>query len=345
MKNFKRFSLLLLFLAAIFAVIFYNRSIGDFKNKSQAEPTFQIKFTSDLLHSNLYPPTDLKKDNSDEESIRISWKFPQKKLVTDAGIPWEYAVISGFRIYRDGFWYTDTAKDTSSFLDTGLSSGESYSYQVSALTFDNKIEGEKGPAITVTTKGWKGSSQNSAIKSPVSSILVEGDSIAAGQRANPGQGYADTISEWVKKRGGKLVNMAKENSYSFDIAGRIATESAQVNPDTVILGVGMNDMFAQINYLGNWSILSFIENYDSIIKNIGEGKNIVIVSITPAKGKEDKRAVWNRALRDLAFRHGAVFIDTSDLGDTYLVDAIHPSQALHNIVGKRIIEALSARLN
>lgn len=334
-------SVLLVFLSFIF-FIFKSKPEGAGEIRLES---FQTEFSQDLLHSNLYAPESLKVD-SVKDGINISWSFPVKKLITNDSDASEYATLSGFRIYRDGFWYTDVDKDSTNFIDRYVSNRNKYSYEVSALTFDNKIEGEKSVVVNADAKNSDNNNQKQSDMALLSlnTVLVEGDSIARGQRANPKEGYADQVKSWVLEKGGNLFNLAVDGSYSFDVENRIASESAKYNPGVVILGFGVNDLYAKSNYLGNWSILGFIENYQSVINKIDNGKTVVIVSITPAKDEEEKRVAWNKALKDLAVKNDVIYIDTSDLGDEYLVDKIHPNQELHNIVAERIIKVLGSRL-
>jgi len=104
-------------------VLFVLISIPTFKfilfsnNNYYVNKPFLIEFDDNLTSSNLYPPNNLKIEERGFDFVSFSWDFDERELNIPQGSFWEYAVISGFRIYRNGFWYTDIAKDKYFFED------------------------------------------------------------------------------------------------------------------------------------------------------------------------------------------------------------------------------------
>jgi lysophospholipase L1-like esterase len=325
--------LFVLFLAVIILLSFHKN------NKPVAESDYQMEFGSDLTSSNLYAPDNLKVDKIGSESAELTWNFKTMHLVTEKGVAPEYANLSGYRIYRNGCWYIDLSGPVKSFSDTDLYPGKNYSYEVSALTFDNKIEGQKSEKLEIKTGGEVTPIINNL---KIGTVLIEGDSIARGQRANPGDGWADQVGAWLTKNGSKkIINDAKDNTFSFDLEKRVGAEITSTKPDMLIVGVGMNDLFSGNGNYSSYSLGEYLNNYKEIIQ-LCSGLNIkvVIVGITPAKGKSEKVAVWNSALEDLAYNTNSIYIPTDYLSEKDLIDSIHPSQEAHNEIAQKMISVL-----
>jgi lysophospholipase L1-like esterase len=329
--------LFLIIFLAFFLVIVILLSLHKAK-KPTIQSDYQIKFSSDLLSSNLYPPDNLKVDKVTSESAELTWDFKDMHLIVGEGDFPEYAIHSGYRIYRNGQWYADTLGVNKSFLDTDLYPGKTYTYEISALTFDNKIEGQKSEILEVKTEGNANNIKN-ILK--IDTVLIEGDSVARGQRANPGNGWADQVSSWLIKKGSKKIyNDSKDNTFSADLEKRIGAEIGIAKPDILIIGVGVNDLFAGNGNLARNSLEEYLQNYKGIIASAGQDVTVVIVGITPAKGKSGKVEVWNSALQDLAYNTNSIFIPTDYLSEKNLVDSIHPNQEAHNEIAQRVISVL-----
>jgi len=332
----KKLPIIIFFLLSLTAIILLSFHKN---NKPVAESDYQMEFSSDLTSSNLYAPNNLKVDKIGSESAELTWNFKATHLVTEKGVAPEYANLSGYRIYRDGYWYLDLSGAEKSFLDTDLYPGKNYTYEISALTFDNKIEGQKSEKLEIKTGGEVTPIINNL---KIGTVLIEGDSIARGQRANPGDGWADQVGVWLTKKGSKkIINDAKDNTFSSDLQKRIGSELDVVKPDMLIIGVGMNDLFAGNGNYSSYSLGEYLNNYEEILQ-LCSGLNIkvVIVGITPAKGKLEKVAVWNSALEDLAYNTNSIYIPTDYLSEKDLIDSIHPSQEAHNEMAQKMISVL-----
>lgn len=332
----KRLFFIIFFVPLLIVIIV----LSVYKVKKPVEVSdYQLEFNSDLISSNLYAPDNLKINEFNSDFAKISWSFNNRNLIVKDGVPKEYSILSGFRVYRNGYWYKDLSGSDKSFLDKYLYPEKTYSYEVSALTFDNKIEGKKSDPLSITTTGGVDFPKFSL---KIENILIEGDSITRGQKANPGDGWADQVGIWLTKNGSKnIINDAKINTFSFDLAGRIGKEILSVKPDLVIVGVGMNDLFAGNGNVASYSLGQYLQSFYEIIQLCQSQKAIVaIVGITPAEGKSEKVSVWNSALEDLAYNTNSIFVPTDYLSETMLVDSIHPNQEAHNEVAKKIISIL-----
>jgi lysophospholipase L1-like esterase len=315
------------------------------KQEKVVESNYKVEFNSDLTTSNLYQPNNLRVGKVSSDSAEIFWNFDSRNLTTDRDTPNEYLLLSGYRIYRNNQWYLDLSGQDKSFTDTGLFPGKTYTYQVSALTFDNKIEGLKSGDVSVTVSGSPKLAKNN-IK--IDSVLIEGDSIAKGQRANPGSGWADQVANWSIKNGTKkFSNMSKENTFSLDLVRRIESELSTVKPSLLIVGVGMNDLFAGKGdtNITAYKLNEYLNNYKKVIQ-ICDNYNVkvVIVGVTPARGKMEKVAVWNSALEDLSYSTNSIFIPTDYLTEHDLVDMIHPNQEAHDAIAQKVISLLYTNL-
>lgn len=333
----KKFLLIILLIILTPAFFFYFSS----KQKKEVIPgDYKVEFSNDLLSSNLYSPNNLKIKSLTSNSAEMAWDFNNMNLVTGEGVPQQYAALSGYRVYRNGQWYVDILNLNKSFLDTDLYPGKSYSYQISALTFDNKIEGQLSEKLEIVAK--EGNTVSTKNNLNIKNVLIEGDSITDGHQANPGQGWADQVRVWLTRNGSEnIYKYSKQGTYAHDIRDRIGAELDVTKPNLVIIGVGMNELFAGVTKITNISLREYLGNYKKIIQLCSERNiTVVIVGITPAKGKSEKVKVWNSALEDLAYNTNSIFIPTDYLSETMLMDSIHPNQEAHNEVAQKIISIL-----
>lgn len=333
----KKVVLFLLFIFLFIAVLSFLKKDNFFSK----EP-FLVEFSSDLLSSNLYSPDKLKIEEVNENSVQFCWNFvKQDLLVSEDDFP-EYANLSGFRIYRDDFWFTDVDGDTNCYKDNYLLSGELYEYRVAALTFDNKIVGEKSNVLTVQTKN-ESSLLEKRLKvdtNKIATALVFGDSVTHWQRANPGDGWADQVGRFLKRSGVKNFNNLAEDGFdTHDVLQKISDRQDISQADIVFVGVGINDLIEE-NGTGGVSLKSFLDTYTQILDLINSDVYTFVVGITPARGKMEKVVVWNKALNGLAEAKEAIYIPTDYLDESYMVDDIHPNQNAHNKIADYIIDTL-----
>jgi len=358
--------IILIFCAILLIAIFIGRS-------GVLSSAFTVELTEGLVdegfaYSNLYPPR-IRTGNITSSEITIAWDFERKKLVSKRGLDYRCAELSGFRIYRDGFWFTDVSAEQNSITDTGLFPGESYKYKVVALTFDNKIEGKPSEEIEVKTLAGD---PNPIVNCPKKShkvFLTEGASVAFGQGSSKA-GWADHVAQYLTEHGSKglrAFNKAIPGSLSAEVAGRIGGEVEELNPDLVIVDTaGINDLTPALGLLatvrGNLSLADFRTNVEKIIELVhpSDERTLILMNInyfdccwrenSNARNHE-KRVAWNKMIRDIANEHGLILVDVEtplENGGIALLGAKpgdplehqHPTIAGHTVMAEAVIEAI-----
>jgi chitodextrinase len=154
-----------------------------------------------------------------DSSMDLSWASS-----TDNG------VVEGYRVFRDGSAVGLAA--STSYLDTGLAAGQSYSYQVSAFDSSGNESVRSNPATGTTSGG--GSSGNTylvgpgrtytsiqqveALLEPGDLVLVDGDAVYAGgiTFSNAGTAGQPITIRGVKVNGSRPVIDGGNNVVEFN---------------------------------------------------------------------------------------------------------------------------------
>ena len=343
---------LVISLMIIFLLGFSIIQIMIYKDISEPREKFLITFDNELLHSNLYPPKNVQISSVSNSSVKISWNFENKELVVPEGMAREYAILSGFRVYRDGYWLTDVPKADKSYIDTGLYA-DNYTYSVSALTFDNKIEGLKTVSVSNDSNSESKNDVNFP-KNKFSSYLAVGDSITLGQRAATGNGWVDQVGFYLSKQNPKvkIINKGVSGAFAATVKESISEYIPEYNPDLVTIAIGINDFSANSRDIGNYSQAEFRDHLRTIISLANpKERSVLLLNIYHIEccfdsiSNTDKRLVWNKLIRDIANESGVVLVDVSGAmgdkgGKILLDDALHPNQAGHNLIAKTVIDAI-----
>jgi len=112
------------------------KAIGLIYNGSDMEMhSMVLKF--DVNVDNAAPATVRLSKVEKLNAIRVKWVLPYGVDMTK---------VKGFNVYRDGEKVNDTPLAGDHFFDTGLASGKTYSYEVTAIYDEG--ESEKSPAVT-----------------------------------------------------------------------------------------------------------------------------------------------------------------------------------------------------
>lgn len=359
--------IILIFCVILLIVIFIGRS-GVLSSAFTVELT-EGSVDEGFAYSNLYPPR-IRTGNITSSEITIAWDFERKKLVSKRGLDYRCAELSGFRIYRDGFWFTDVPKDRRSITDTGLFPGTSYKYKVVALTFDNRVEGEVSEEIEVETLAGDPNPIINFPKKRHEVFLAEGASVAEGYGIGRVGCWVDQVAQYLTEHGSvglETYNRAVRSSLSGDVAGRIGRELAGYNPDLVIVDTaGINDLTPALGLLatvrGNLSLADFRTNVEKIIELVhpSDERTLILMNInyfdccwregSNARNHE-KRVVWNKMIRDIANEHGLILVDVEtplENGGIALLGAKpgdplehqHPTIAGHTVMAEVVIEAI-----
>lgn len=304
--------------------------------------SFKLTFNKEMTKSDLYAPYNLKTKLVSDDQVEITWSFDKKEFVVDTGLAPEYAILSGFRIYKNGYWYRDIPLGQYKFTDTDLYPKDTYTYSLSPLTFDNKIEGNVSGKIEVKTND----SQLKPVKFSVKDgqkLLSEGDSITIAENVGEGEGWASRVSNHF---GLKLTNKGVTGSTSATVVDRVEAEISEIDPDIVTIAIGVNDVFQKDEEgIGNQSMGVFSDNLKTIIDVIKEGRDrqVVLLSIFFVNCCEDKQSVWNRQIRDIANSKGILFVDVwnpmkNSGGKSLLQGDLHPGTQGHSVIADAIIK-------
>lgn len=365
--------ILLFIILIIFATkkIWYRREDGDYTIE-----IYQGSVEEGFAFSNLYAPSNLREEEISSSSITLAWDFEEKNLMAKSGLDPKYTDHSGFRIYRDGFWLEDILGKETKYTDTGLFPGETYKYQVVALTFDDKVEGQRSEEIQVTTADGLVNSINNLPKEEYEVLLVEGASVAEGQRVPPGTSFGDQVAEYLIEESNPnlvYVNRAVSGAFTSEVAERIGREIEELkvrenlSPDLIIADTaGINYLIASGTLLakvrGNHSMVAFRENVEKIIEEVqpSNERTLILININYfacCKNEDEdsvdrnhkKRVAWNKVIRDIANEYRFILVDVekamvdSGKADSILLaDAIHPSHTGHIFMTRAIIEAIES---
>jgi lysophospholipase L1-like esterase len=342
-------------IAVASVVVFFKNSphifSPPFTAAEKKQEIFQISFDGTFTHSDLYPPNMLTEVKATNSIVAISWNFPDKKLTVTQGVAPEYALLSGFRIYRDGYWFADIPKNQTTFTDTGLYPDETYTYTVAGLTFDNKIEGSSSAALTVKTQPGP----LHAIIFPnkkITSYLAAGDSITEGKQVAEPYRWVSLVGNYLQKHNAtvKVINTGVNASLAGGVLDRLPGELRLYTPDLVTIAVGTNDMTGASRDIGNMSMIDYRDTLQKIISltRSDPNRDIVLLNIYYFGCCDEKRLVWNKLLRDIAHDQGILLVDVENAmennGKDSLVAGLHPNGAGHAVIANTIIKELQRYL-
>lgn len=330
-----------------------------FRNPDQNPDAFRLRVDQNITTSNLFAPTNVRITSVSDTVAEISWDFDHKEIVSEGSQPSEYAKLSGFRIYRDGYWYRDIAIGRTSFLDKGLLPATAYSYTISALTFDNKIEGEKSKVAVFNSANYKPRVAKISLDN-LSGMLIDGDSITAGQKALEGRGWANQLRERLQSKYGglKFTNNAVSGSLANDVRTRVAayydesSNSAELRSyGLYVFAVGINDLYGESKANGNESLYDYKETIKKIVADVSKyaQNGIVLVGITFYKdccaNSLSKVEAWNRGLQEIALEEKLVYVDVfSEMkprADEVMEDILHPNQLGHDLIANKVWEQIN----
>lgn len=324
----------------------------------QTAPSDVVHFDMAAETSNIPGPENVQAINDKPSVISVSWKMDKQTYPTEPGVPTENGTVSGYRIYRDGYWYRDIDASSTRFVDDGLT-GDLYTYEISVLTFNNKLEGLRSTPVSVAVKSVASAPKVAFSKPSIDSYLAEGDSITEGQRALKGHGWVDQVEQFLSKGNSdfKLSNKGVTGAVSEQVKGQIGADLIELKPDLVTVGVGLNELFATGSARGNFSMGGYRDNLQKIVKTAAPSSSrlVVLVGISRYKGccgettGLSKLDVWNKVVRDVAASEGAVYVDvnraiTANGGEALIDDVLHPSQKGHDVIAQVMIDEIKKRL-
>jgi lysophospholipase L1-like esterase len=323
--------------------------------QSDSDDTFLVTFNKDLSRSDLYPIDNLEAKNASSTEITLKWNYQNKKtLPKDSSLitahP-EYALLSGYRIYRDDSYYTDISKNTATFTDQYLSPNQPYSYSIAPLSFDNKIEGVRSPSFEAKTIEASSSETIAFTGKQFSKYLAEGDSITEGiHKIQIEESYVNLITEYLRTKNPDITadNKGKIAFLTSDTRAQIKKDISEAEYDLVTIGIGVNDINS-----GGVSMSQAKENLIDTIKTARPSANRLVIllniphinRIAEAEIYYKKAAAWNKMYTDIAYNFHIPLADvnktmTENGGNDLLADYLHPNSKGHIVIADTIIEII-----
>lgn len=271
---------------------------------------------------------------------------------------------SGYRIFRDGFWYGDVNAPQLSFTDGNLSP-DAYRYSISALSDQNRVEGSSMGSASATAAGTLPGLVVTR-RSSYRFYLAEGDSVASEDNAyanRPAHMYPQQISNYLPA---PYYNGARSGStcvthgtQSILEPNRLPQEIANYNPDLVTIGIGLNDSIQGYQGThGKYGMAEYASCMRRVIQTVQPGPNRTLLLLnfhhmtnwamnSPrmgglgnapdeaiTAGSEDKKRAWNKVVRDVAAHAGVPVVDVTKAMDTALAGSpsktyLLPSDKVH----------------
>lgn len=210
---------------------------------------------------------------------------------------------------------------------------------------------------------------------PGQKLLLIGDSITDAGRTRPageglfdprGKGYVNMVEALLTstypERKIRVVNQGNSGNTVRNLKERWQTDVLDHKPDWVSIMIGINDVWRQHDSPLQTEIHVGLEDYASTLEElIVETKevtgNLVLMSpffIEPTKTDAMRAQMdcYGAVAKDLAEKHGAIFVDVQSAFDEVLEhchsaalawDRIHPNQAGHMIIARAFLKAVDYR--
>ncbi len=189
-------------------------------------------------------------------------------------------------------------------------------------------------------------------------ILALGDSYTIGESVAPSERWPSLVVERMRARGIAVAApeiVATTGWTSADLLAGIERASPEGPFDVVTLLIGVNDQYQRLDVDGYRA--RFEELLERAVRFAGgdPGRTIVVSvpdwGVTPfAQGRDRARIAgeiddFNAAARAIARRHGARWVDVTDLSrsaadqaDMFAPDGLHPSGNQYRVWTDRILE-------
>jgi acyl-CoA thioesterase-1 len=167
-------------------------------------------------------------------------------------------------------------------------------------------------------------------------IIAFGDSITAGAGVRIEEAYPSVLSQILDL---PILNRGRGGDTTATALNRLQQDVIQADPWLVIVGLGGNDYLLQV------PLAKTEQNLRQIVTRLQQAGAIVVVlemSVEPFNGDYEK--LYQRVANDTqAYLIPQVLEGLND--PLYLYDEIHPNQAGHRVMAKRIAEGLKPLLD
>ncbi|MEI8094719.1 MAG: SGNH/GDSL hydrolase family protein [Spirochaetales bacterium] len=209
---------------------------------------------------------------------------------------------------------------------------------------------------------------------PKSKLLMIGDSVTDCDRAKPvgeglfdalGKGYVSFVDAELQARHPeaaiRVVNMGTSGHTVRDLKARWQTDVLDQKPQWLSIMIGINDVWRQFDtpWQTEWAV--GLEEYrDTLDALVAQTKPTLegLVLMTPyfieANVADTMRArmdEYGQVVRQLAAKHGALFVDTQAEFDRLLAhmhsaaiawDRVHPNRIGHTLLAQAFLDAIEA---
>jgi lysophospholipase L1-like esterase len=208
---------------------------------------------------------------------------------------------------------------------------------------------------------------------PNSKLLMIGDSITDCGRARPiaeaaswdslGTGYVSLVNAFLTatlpQAHIRVVNMGVGGNTVSDLAARWSSDVLDLKPDWLSVMIGINDVWRQFDSRlqteTHISVDKYAQTLETLIRAIRpQLKGLVLMTpyfiepnrADPLRAKMDE---YGAAVRELAGRHQAIFVDTQAAFDNILTelhpmalaaDRVHPNLTGHMLLARAFLNAV-----
>ncbi len=207
-------------------------------------------------------------------------------------------------------------------------------------------------------------------------LVMIGDSITDCNRALPigegkgdalGNGYASIVNALIAATDPtsdiRIVNMGVSGDTVRDLKARWRTDVLDLAPQWLSVMIGINDIARHFNRRQLPELHVSVEEYERTLDELiasavrtGVQGIILLAPFFVENDPEDRirrmTAQYGEAMKRIAERYGAVFVDTQAAFDRFLehhysmeiaLDRIHPTQVGHMIIARAWLQAVGYR--
>ena len=203
-------------------------------------------------------------------------------------------------------------------------------------------------------------------------LMMIGDSITDGGRKLPvgeglfdalGHGYVSLVDALLgaayPNLGIRVVNMGSSGHTVLDLKERWQTDVLDLKPDWLSIMIGINDVWRQFDSPRQTEIHVLPDEYERtldalITRTLPSVPNIVLMTpfyLEPNLSDPMRRRMdeYGAIVRNLAEKHGTLFVDTQAAFDAVLADyypatlawdRVHPNQTGQMVLARALLDAI-----
>jgi lysophospholipase L1-like esterase len=346
--------LLLFFAISVTGIVLFFGILNQF-NKSAAKKSlektdFEIKFDTQMEHSNLPPPYDFRRERVAATEVELDWDLPELNIILPNKVKKQYGTISGFRIFRDGAWYKDVGQLNTKFTDSGLTPYQEYTYEIATLSFDNKIQGKKSKKLIVQTKPGDIKPITSTTNK-INTYLALGSQLRADTEKDTTTSWQTKVSEKLRQEYStqNIIDKSQAGIKTNELAKNIQRDIEEANPDSVTINVGVDDLVGssrEIGYIGLYQYKTDLEKIIDATQPSPE-RLVLLINLSSVEDKKinERYKAWNKAIQDIAINKEIPLVDIAILmeqsADQKLNhDIVNLTQYGHDIIADEVYKTI-----